>query len=118
MIYEWIIQVVLIVFFTLLIAFLAHRFVIKLRDKTKKTKYKFDDLVFESLIGPLRFLIWSVGLSLAVHLVVLKINSDFVELVNIIRYLFIILIINWFLFRLVGLYEKSFDKCTKHFGRR
>lgn len=65
----WIIQVFIIVLFTLSINFFQKKIFTRLQKKSRHTKNKWDDLLVDSALRPLGFLIWLLGILFAAEVV-------------------------------------------------
>ena len=72
--YQWVIQIFVIVFLTLLTNFLWRRYYLNIKDKLNKTKNLWDDALWESIHKPMGYIIWIYGISFAA-----EITSDVAE---------------------------------------
>jgi MscS family membrane protein len=108
--FPWMTQVFGIVLVTLLLAGFVRRFIIKVGKKTRNTENILDDALFDSLVGPSRGLVWVVGLSFAVQVVVDNSEVLTIDSVGMIRNLGIIGMLTWFLVRFVRIYENLFTE--------
>ena len=98
---DWIVQVFLIVFFTLLLSFIARRVISKIELRLKKTKNPWDDLLTRSLHKPVGWLIWLLGLTFAADVVHEQSGATIFEAVEPVREAGVILILTLFLLNLV-----------------
>lgn len=90
---------------TLFVAFLARIFLNKIAAKAKKTKNPWDDALISALHLPVRLLIWLVGISLSADLVAYYAEASISVLTSQIRAVGVIVIITWFLVKLIKALE-------------
>jgi len=98
---DWIIQVFLIVFITLLLSFIVRRAIAKISTKLKKTKTPWDDLLTRSMHKPVGWLIWLLGLTFAADVVHEQSGATIFEAVDPVREVGVILLLTLFLLNLV-----------------
>ncbi len=108
----WLIAVFSIIFLTLLCAFFARIFFNRLEVQLLKTKNHWDDILLHAVRRPIIFMIWLLGGSLAIfagNIVVTDLGSDssnmLLSIVSPFRRVGIILLVAWFLIRLISLTE-------------
>ncbi len=94
-----------VVLLTLLAAFFTKIFLNKIADKSTKTKNPWDDALISALHLPCRLLIWLIGISLAADLVAFYADASIAKLTTQLRSLGVIVIISWFLIRLIKALE-------------
>lgn len=99
--YDWIVQVFLIVFITLLLRFIAKRAIKKVEIRLQKTKTPWDDLVIGALQKPASWLIWLLGLTFAADVVFEKSGATIFEAIDPVREIGVILILTLFLLNLI-----------------
>lgn len=97
----WISQAFLVVFLSLLAAFIQKIVFEKLHARLQKTANRWDDAVLEALRQPLTVLIWIVGIALAAHIAGQKTESSLFHAVAPARDMGIVTCFAWFLIRLV-----------------
>jgi len=103
----WIFEVFIVVFATLVIAFVWRHFVKKLAGRAAKTKNLWDDALFESLSRPLKWFIWVMGLSFAASIVGTVSQSVIFNSVDNIRHIAAIAIAAWFVNNFLKRIEKN-----------
>ena len=119
----WILQVFIVVFFTLLISFVVRRVLRKVQTRLEATRNPWDDALVESMRKPLGALIWIVGLSLAVEIIQREAASAVFEAAEPLFKVAVVAVITWFLVRLIKQVEinliehkeregASFDRTT------
>lgn len=119
----WILQVFVVVFAVLLVNFMLTRLLGRLYARLTKTHVHWDDAMVEALRRPLRFLVWLVGIAFAAQIVYRSTHAAIFEAVGPIRDVGVIVMIAWFLVRLVnGMkdnyvrskreHDESFDRTT------
>ena len=103
----WIAESFVIVFLTLIIAFIVGRAVNKIEAKAQLTHTVWDDAFVGALRRPLRWLIWLMGIATAADIAGEQSGSVILQSVNHFRYLGGILIATWFLLDLIRRIEKN-----------
>lgn len=103
--YTWVFFVFGVVLLTLLAAFFTKIFLNKVADKFSRTKNPWDDALVSALHLPCRLLIWLVGISLAADLVAFYADASIAKLTTQIRSLGVVVIVSWFLIRLIKALE-------------
>lgn len=114
---EWIIQAFAIILATLIVHFIIYRIYKKLLPKIKTAKNRWYDLILESLIQPLGWAIWVVGIAWAAESVAPFAGSDVLfSIIQPVRNLLLILLLSWFLLSLVRRLEKRLVSAKKTEG--
>ncbi len=103
----WVIQVFLVVFFTLLLNFLQKRLLRKLLAKMEKTRTHWDEVIFGALYKPLGFLIWIMGLAFAMQIIERETHAPIFAAVGPIRDVGVIMMITWFMVGLISRAEAN-----------
>ena len=98
---DWIVQVFLIVFVSLLLSFVARRAINKIGVRLQKTDNPWDDLLIHSLQKPVAWLIWLLGLTFAADVVHEQSGATIFEAVAPVREIGVILILTLFLLNLI-----------------
>jgi MscS family membrane protein len=96
---EWIVQVFLVVFFTLLADFLQRRLLARLLRRLRQTDNDWDDALVEAMRRPLTVLIWVVGLTFAAEIVQQETDAAIFQAVKPIQDIGVIGALAWFLVR-------------------
>ncbi len=112
----WLTEAFLIVLIALLFDFFQKRVLKKLHVKLERTKNPWDEAVLESLAKPISAFIWLWGVTIAANVIGDANNiSLYSGLVELTRQVGVILIITWFLLRLITRIEKNIIKigCAK-----
>ncbi|MCG8324434.1 MAG: mechanosensitive ion channel family protein, partial [Thiotrichales bacterium] len=97
----WYIQVFVVVFITLLIAFIQRRMFNKLVASLSRTRTFWDHALFSSLNRPLQWLIWILGLCFAAEIVQHNTNAAIFGAIDPFRGIAIIVMAAWFLVRFI-----------------
>ncbi|WP_370981592.1 mechanosensitive ion channel family protein [Agaribacterium sp. ZY112] len=105
---SWIIESFVVVFLTLLSAYVASKLLKTASTKALKTKTVWDDALFFSLQRPLKWLIWVFGLSAAGDIAASQSDSIVLNSIGSLRYVLSVLIVNWFLLTFIRKAEKNF----------
>jgi len=99
---NWIIQVFVVVFVTLLLAFISKVFLRRLHSRLEKTKNLWDDTLVKSLHSPATVLIWVVGIAFAANIVEQETNAAIFSAVSPMRDAGVIIVVAWFLLRFIN----------------
>jgi MscS family membrane protein len=104
---EWITEVFIVVFATLLINFLQKQTLKRIAVKVKRTRNPWDDALVSSLAKPLSALIWVVGLAFAVDIIQQAKPSAVFAVVAPLRDVGVIACLAWFLVRFIRHAEQN-----------
>ena len=102
---NWVWQVFGVVLLLLLVGYLQRRLFMRLLKKAQVTQNPWDDAVVHALHRPLTWLIWGVGLMLALQVVAVKTELDLVSDLSPLTDLAVIALLVWFLLRLISAIE-------------
>ncbi|MFT6386954.1 MAG: MscS family membrane protein [Cellvibrionaceae bacterium] len=108
--YAWVMQVFAVVLLTLTIAFFVRRILKKLELKSQRTTTPWDDGLVHALQAPCRIFIWLMGVSFAADLVGLNTDSLVAPFTNKLREVGLVILLTWFIIRLVKAIENNFVK--------
>ena len=97
----WIYQVFGVVFLTSLANFFIRRFINRLTRQLKKTANLWDDAVLKASQQPLRWMVWVVGLSVAIEIIEGSSTESIFENIQPFREMAVIAIITWFIVRFI-----------------
>lgn len=114
--YVWMIEVFLIVLLTGIVAFIVSRILFKLEQAALKSKTLWDDALMCSSRKPAKWLVWLLGLSSAAQIAGEQSTSVILNSVEHFRYLGAIVIVTWFLIRVISRVEANFadpEYCQK-----
>tara|TARA_R110002094_G_scaffold38387_1_gene51066 strand:- start:639 stop:1739 length:1101 start_codon:yes stop_codon:yes gene_type:complete len=101
----WIVEVFIAVFLTLLASFLLSRLLARLAFKLELTRNIWDDIVIEALRRPAIILVWTLGLSWAAAIIDQRTDTLLLAIVAPARDVAVIVLLTWFLLRLVRGFE-------------
>lgn len=99
---NWIVQVFVVVFLTAFINWLQKRVLTKLINRLKKTWTNWDQALFIAAQKPITLLIWVLGLTYAADIVKTQTDAAIFGAIEPIREVGVIVIIVWFLVRLIS----------------
>lgn len=102
----WMVEVFIAVFITLLANFLLKRLFARLGHKFERSPNPWDDALLAAVRAPAGWLVWVVGLAWAVGIADSRTESTLLEIINPLRDVVVIVLMGWFLTRLVGEGEK------------
>jgi len=103
----WIIQVFVIIFFSLLINLIQARILKRIEVRLSKNKLKWDDAIIFAVRRPLSYLIWILGLTFAADIVAVKADSSIFEFIGPIREVGVITTIAWVIIRFINIVETN-----------
>lgn len=106
--YIWVLEVFAIVFATLVLAFVVRHFLHQLEQKAQNTENLWDDGFVYAIQPPCRWLIWLLGISYAADLVAVHADASIVVVTDRLREIGLIVLLCWFLTRLVKSLEINF----------
>lgn len=104
----WILSVFVTIFVALLADFIVRIVWRRLTRKARRTPNIWDDALFVAAGKPISAGIWLLGITLAASIVRLHTQSEIFEIVPKVRELGLILVVGWFLFRLITQAESRF----------
>lgn len=97
----WVLQVFVVIFLTLVLAFVVKLVLGRLHRRFEKSDNPWDDAVVEALRAPMTVLIWVVGIAFAAQIVEKQSGAAIFAAVKPMRDVGIIACITWFLVRLI-----------------
>jgi MscS family membrane protein len=104
---SWILQVFLIIFFTLLFDWIQKRILRKFYIQLEKTKNYWDDSLLDAIRKPISFIIWVLGLTFAAEVVKNESGAVIFDAVEPIRNVCVIIAFAWFLVRFIARAEEN-----------
>jgi MscS family membrane protein len=107
---SWIVQVFVVVFFTLLLNFFLKKILVKVHAHLTKTRTYWDDAFIDALLSPLSLLIWILGLTFAAEIVWVETDAPIFLVIPVIRTIGVIFCITWFLVRFIQRIEDNIIK--------
>lgn len=99
--YPWLMEVFVLVLLTLLARYALTFFLHKLESQFKKTANLWDDAMLEAARKPLGFLVWLMGFSLVLEILIHKSPAVIFATVAPARELLVIMLLSWFLIRVI-----------------
>lgn len=118
----WMLEVFVVVFLTLVIAFFAKRFIQKLTVRAEQTKNLWDDALINAIARPLNIFIWVIGLSFAASIASQAAGASIFSYVETARDIAAVFIVVWFINNFIrgvevnvikpGYLNKPMDKTT------
>jgi len=113
---SWIGQVFVVVFLALLLAFVVKRFLKRLHRLFEQTDNIWDDALVVAVGRPLRLFIWLQGIAFAAHIVGEKTGAPLFDAVDPLRDIGVIVLLAWFLVRLVKHHRGCRRQAAAHLG--
>ncbi len=114
---SWMVQAFVVVFAALLLAFLVKRFLKRLHRLFQSTDNIWDDALVEALGRPLRMFIWLQGIAFAAHIVGRQTGAPLFDAVGPLRDIGVIVLLAWFLVRLVSRVQQNMLISAERRGR-
>lgn len=110
---SWINQVFIVVFLTLLAAYIQRRVFKKIHARLEKAATRWGDTLVDAVRKPLTALIWVVGVSFAIEIIQSHAEAPLFAAVTSIRDTLVIALIAWFLIRFINGAEKNVIKIKR-----
>lgn len=104
---SWVVQIFIVVFFTLLAAYLERRILDRLYKRLTDTGTYWDHAFIDAIRRPLTLLIWVIGITFAIDIVKQNNPADIFNALGPVREVAIIAIIAWFLIRFIRISEEN-----------
>lgn len=99
--HSWVVQVFLVVLFTLLVNFFQRRILLRLQVRLERTSTVWDDAVLDALRRPITTLVWVVGVAFAAEIIQQETKATIFAAVTPLRDVAVVGCIAWFLVRLI-----------------
>jgi MscS family membrane protein len=106
----WIGQVAGIVTIVVLVNLLTRLVLARARAAASKSRTVWDNAVLDAIGRPLRWMVWVVGIGMAVELVPVEGAPGLIEWLPVMRKVLIVALLTWFLLRLVRAVEDGLDE--------
>jgi len=104
---SWVVQIFIVIFLTLLVAYLERRILNRLYNRLTKTTTHWDHAFIDALRRPLTQLIWVIGITFAIDIIQKNNPTDLFSAVGPLRKVAIIGLIAWFLIRFIHIAEEN-----------
>ncbi|UTW14362.1 mechanosensitive ion channel family protein [Marinobacterium rhizophilum] len=98
---RWVLRVFLIVFMTMLVNYLSNRLFRRLHARFEQTTNVWDDLLLSAARRPIAALIWIFGAAWALEVIDRQTGTVLMDVVEPMRRMGVIVLITWFLIRLI-----------------
>lgn len=102
-----IIQIFIIIFLTLLVAFIQRQVLNRLYKHLDKTKSHWDDAFVDAIRRPLTFFVWFIGISFAIDIIKKEKDVAIFSALDPVRDIAIIALLAWFLIRFIRISEEN-----------
>jgi MscS family membrane protein len=114
-------QVFVVVLLTGITGFVVRRVLTRLAHRVGETANRWDDVVFNAMMRPARWIIWLIGLGIAADLILVQTGSAIFVYADSVRDVGILVCITWFLLGIIRGTEEAYvegaeqmDKTTAH----
>lgn len=101
-------KVFIIIFVALTIDLVQQIFTRKMSERTRASRNPWDDALFDAIRAPASALIWLIGITLAAGLIARETDAAIFDYVEPTREIGIIVVLTWFLLRLINHVEENF----------
>lgn len=108
--WAWVIQVFIVILITGLISFIVKRLLAKMMTRLGRTRTQWDDILLLSIMRPLGWMIWLVGLGVAFDVIYEETQSAIFSYSDSFRYVGVLACLTWFLISFVNHAEKELSK--------
>lgn len=112
----WMVQVFLVVLLTATGAFVQRLVFGQLARRARASRTTWDDAVVEAVRAPLTALIWVIGLAFAAQVTYAATAAPIFQAVEPLRDLLVVVLLAWFLVRLIGAVERQIMDPSVPFG--
>ena len=113
----WISKVFIVVLITAIANFIARRILARVLVKFNQTKTNWDEIVLHAITRPLTWMVWLIGLDVAVDIIFSETRNGLFALSNLIRDVGVLVCITWFLLGLIRGAEREFSRDSKTIDR-
>lgn len=105
--YMWVVKVFVVVFVTMVVAFIVARFLKTLKQRSRSTDNLWDNAICDALYKPARAMIWLLGVSYAAQIASKTADPSLLDVIPDARRVFTIAIFAWFVVALISGLEKN-----------
>jgi MscS family membrane protein len=113
----WVIQVFCVVLATVFATFFCKRFLAKMLKKLGQTRTRWDDIVLTAMTRPLVWIVWLVGLDIAVDIIYIETGSAIFTYFGSIRDVGVLVCITWFVLAIIRGAEKELSENSDQVDR-
>ena len=106
----WVIAVFCVVLVTAVTSFFTRRFLGRMQVKLGQTRTRWDDITLAAMTRPSVWIIWLVGLDIAVDVVYAETKSELFTFSNLVRDVGILACITWFVLGIIRGAEREFTE--------
>ncbi len=106
----WIGQVFVVVLITAFASFFAKRILARVHKRLGRTPTRWDDIVFEAMMRPLTWIVWLVGLDIAVDIIYKETETSIFTYSDSLRDIGILVSIAWFVLGVIRGAEHEFGR--------
>ncbi len=114
----WVVQVFVVVLITAFASFFTKRFLANVLKRLGRTSTRWDDIVFTAMMRPISWIVWLVGLDIAIDIIYLETKSAIFTYSDSVRDVGVLVCITWFVLGTIRGAEQEFsensDRIDKH----
>jgi len=114
----WVVQVFVVVLFTAFASFFIKHFLAKMLKKLGRTTTRWDDIVLIAMTRPITWIVWLVGLDIAVDIIYVETKNAIFTYSDPVRDVGVLVCLTWFLLGLIRGAEQEYsehsDRIDKH----
>ena len=113
----WVIQVFCVVLATVFATFFCKRFLAKMLKKLGQTRTRWDDILLTAMTRPLVWIVWLVGLDIAVDIIYIETGSAIFSYFDSVRDVGVLVCITWFVLAIIRGAEKELSENSDQVDR-
>lgn len=113
----WVIQVFCVVLATVFATFFCKRILAKMLKKLGQTRTRWDEIVLTAMTRPLVWIVWLVGLDIAVDIIYIQTGSAIFTYSDSIKDVGVLICITWFVLGIIRGAEKEFSENSDQVDR-
>jgi len=114
----WVVQVFVVVLITAFASYFTKLFLAKVLKKLGRTPTRWDEIVFNAMMRPISWIVWLVGLDIAIDIIYLETKSAIFTYSDSIRDVGVLICITWFVLGVIRGAEQELsensDRIDKH----
>ena len=114
--YGWVVQAFVVVLVTLIVGGIVRRTVLHLIERMKETHNLVDDALVSAVHGPLRGMVWVIGMTSAAYIAGAQTEAVIFDAIPVIRNIGLVGMLTWFLLRLIKRYEDFYIVAQRECG--
>ncbi|MCP4980250.1 MAG: mechanosensitive ion channel family protein [Gammaproteobacteria bacterium] len=115
--WAWVIQVFVVVLLTAFASFFTKRFLARMLKKLGQTRTRWDEIILDAMTRPATWIIWLVGLDIAVDIVYVQTESALFTYSDSVRDVGVLVCITWFVLGVIRGAEREFGENSEQIDK-